>query len=755
MKKYVFSFLLLAAFVAAAGWASFRPDFRLWNDTEWEPSLFTARWGSRSVSLVGMALLTLGFAGWTSILGRFLFSPIPAEERTLPSFAVSIALFSAISFALAVNGVLHGSILAFFCLPALKEGWIVLRGSIARFAGSGGRWAPFLAVPFILLWFPEFLAPPLAWDAVLDHSRFAREVARTRELPLLWPDHTGNMPKLTDILLAALHSMGGEALARMGNLLSLVLAVLGLRHLFRATGEAVRIATVILLSSGAFLFLFTFGYVEGFLAAFSLGALACLVESLKGGKHSSSWAAASAFLLGCAMGVKYTAVLAAAGLLAVWLFPPRGSVRPRLSLAWVGWVLLPVLPWLLRNDLSHGNPVYPLLTGLLGAGPDGYSPGMEKLLMADTGSPASLAPADVLRNVWRAFFTPENQVGAFFSPLVLMALPWAARAWKDPRGRALALFAGGSLLAWCLVATSLRHAAIPMLALAAFAGLAWQPTGDRSARWVFAAGWAVSLWLAFAAQLRTDAPWPAALGLESRDSRLARHYHFDRDVFAAYRAVERDATPGDRVLAHGVFQAYPLKAPVHVDFKWKTPHLYRWGHETGTAKGLAENLRRRGIRYILYQREEASRMVPKGAPDSRKTGETPTTILPGMESAEFWGRHVEMMFVGDNTLVYRLATPTPPRRHPVIDTPDDSLDGTAMRWLRRASEALDRNDCPGAMEAVGKARSLGLENDELAVIMASCLKRRGREVEARREADRAVLWRSVLEERIRKSMNDE
>lgn len=465
------------------------------------------------------------------------------------------------------------------------------------------------------------------------------------------------------------------------------------------------------------------------------------------------------------MGVKYTAFFIAVGLLLVWLLPGRGMRRPRPSFITLLLFLLPAFPWLFRNYLAHGNPFYPLLTVLFGSAPGGYTSGMEKQLWTDTGSPTSLTLPGMLNSFWNAFFTPNNQVGAVFTPLVLMALPWAAKTWRDPRGRALLLFATGSIAAWVFFATSFRHATGAALALAAFAGLAWSVAlreGGRIARIAFAAGWAVSLWLAFASQLRTDAPYAAALGLESRDARMVRHYYFDRDAFVAYRAIEKDMKPGDRVLAFGVFQAYPLKAPVYVDFIWKKPNLLKWAGEAGTADALATRLLQEGVRYLLYQREEAVRMSARN----------PGFVLEGMKEAEyirFFRHHMEPMRVMTNTTLYRLREKPSGRPGPLPELPGlleqalASIRGSGRTeaaekteallrrfpalgraWALKADLEFEKGHLREAMGAVEHARSSGLENTRLTFIMTECLARSGRPAGSEQQRMAFYRWERVL-----------
>ncbi|MFG0305258.1 MAG: hypothetical protein ACF8Q5_03475 [Phycisphaerales bacterium JB040] len=77
----------------------------------------------------------------------------------------------------------------------------------------------------------------------------------------------------------------------------------------------------------------------------------------------------AAFLVGVACGCKPTAILFVAplvGVLLVWRLP-RKALVPALALGAVVGTLT-VSPWLVRNWLASGNPVFPALTGLFGTG---------------------------------------------------------------------------------------------------------------------------------------------------------------------------------------------------------------------------------------------------------------------------------------------------------------------------------------------------------------------------------------------------
>jgi general stress protein CsbA len=74
-------------------------------------------------------------------------------------------------------------------------------------------------------------------------------------------------------------------------------------------------------------------------------------------------------LVGAACGAKPTAIFMGApivGLMLLWKIKPRGWWAVTTGACIAG--LLSILPWLIRNHLASGNPVFPQLAGMLGSG---------------------------------------------------------------------------------------------------------------------------------------------------------------------------------------------------------------------------------------------------------------------------------------------------------------------------------------------------------------------------------------------------
>lgn len=615
--------------------------------------MFLTLWIQRLASFLWIPLVGLGFGGWNRRLRSLFFPRFEKSAAGLLGFSMGLAFFSLYVFGLAANGILYWPLTALFFIPQLPEGWREWReGALSWPKPVKSNWALLLLVLPLLLWAFEYLSGPIVWDAILDHYRYAREVSRLHQTLFHWTNHTGDMPKAAELVLAGFWNLGGESLSKLFSALpAFFTSWLFLVFAREWKGSALRTAWIFW-TCPFFLALYSWGYIEGFLAFFEVLALFCFWKSTEEPKKKE-WPVLAAFFLGMAFAVKYTAVLAIVSIACMAIF--RKIIR-KAPLGIDGASLLafslPVLPWLLKNELAFGNPFYPLATSFFGS-PVGYGPELERGLLADTGLPHwgnFLVP---LWTIWNSFFTLSNAVGAAWTPLAAMGLPWFWSALKKRQGVFVFAFSTLFFLGWIFLSTSLRHACGGAVALVLLASMAWEEAFRRKAGAgiLFGLGAACSLWLCLSAQLQTTAPYASALGLEDNLARLKRNYTYDSDTYAAYRFIEDHSDPWDRVVAFAVFQTYPLRRITFVDFKWKRPLFLQWASDCKTAQQLADLLHQKGVAYFLYQEWEAAAM-------SRLERDFDLQGMPKAEYVRFWRYYTEPAAVYENSTVYRVrATP--------------------------------------------------------------------------------------------------
>lgn len=642
--KSLVSLALLALFIWGIGKSSFLPSLRLLQDTKWDFSLFFPVWGQRLLVFFWFIPVGLGFVGWTKIIESVFLKKVDPQAVPILGMSVSLCLFSLYAFALGINGILYWPLTVLFFLVALVHGWKALKWKFKPAKKNGFYWL--LAIP-TLLWLLEYLSPPLVWDAVLDHFRYAEEVSRLHQIPFHWVNHTGDMPKFAELILAGFWNLGGESFSKLSSGIPTVL-ILGILWLFTREWKGNgAVSTLLFLSCPFFLSIFAWGYAEGFLAFYETAALYCFWKSLNEPRNKT-WVHLTFFFLGVAFVVKYTAVFAIGAFILVWFYEKAFKENLVKLDAYCFLIFaLPVLPWLLKSAMAYGNPFYPLATSLFGAS-TGYTAQMERHLLEDTGVPSGSWFIRVPVLVWRCFFTSDNSVGAAWTPLGVMSLPWVWKSLKSRLGIYLFLFAALFLLAWTYSCTSLRHATGGTIGLVLIAAMAWDEAlkeGKALPKIVFGTGILISLWLSFAAQLTTTAPYATALGLEDSLLRLKRHYSYSTDTYTSYRFIEDHSDPWDKVMAFAVFQTYPLQRTAFVDFKWKKPIFLDWASHCSTAEQLARKVEEEGVRFFLYQAWEAAAM-------SKVEKDFELTEMPISEYVRFWQFYAEPVAVHDDISVY-------------------------------------------------------------------------------------------------------
>ncbi len=665
MKKTVASFLILTVFTYSVGKSTFFPSLRLLKDSEWNFLFFLPLWEQRLAAFFWIFLIGLGLLGWARAFQKILFEKMNKPIAVFLGMVISLALFSLYVFGLGTNEILYWPLTLLFFLPMVEAGWKQLKEySFISGCIRGNGWVSWLLAFPIILWLFEYISPPIVWDAVLDHFRYAKEVSRLHQIPFHWTNHTGDMPKSAELILAGFWNLGGETLSVMsGGLAAVLMAWLFCLFAGEWNGKGKQGAWIFW-SCPFFMAIFAWGYVEGFMTLFEITAVYCLWKALES-PIEKNWLYVTAFILGCSFTVKYTAVfaIAACGIILIFGWMKKHSgLKPD----WKCFLLfaIPITPWVLKNILANGNPVYPLATLIFG-GPPEYNKLLEANLWADTGLPGGFSLRGVLKILGRVFFSAENSVNAAWTPLVFMALPWAFKPLKTRLGIFLATFAVVFFAGWVIFCTNFRHAGGGALVLALLAAMVWETAfkeKESGPRVAFAVGILLSIWLCLSAQITSTAPYVSALGFESNLEKLKRNYYYDWDTFAAYRQIEVNSDSRDKVLAFGFYQTYPLQRTAFVDFFWKRPIFLKWASSCRTAGELAARLRKEGVSYFLYQRNEAEFMSIKEK-DFNLEG------MPISEYELFWKCFMEPIFQGENTFVYKVRWTPASHPSPLLQLP--------------------------------------------------------------------------------------
>ncbi len=434
------------------------------------------------------------------------------------------------------------------------------------------------------LWLAEGVVAPVSWSLM---SWFPAGMSALYGLGLAW---------------------GGEAAAADANLLmGLLLLLLAADTAGRLAGPAAAWAAFLLLA-GLPLVLHGLAIpaadlAHGTLAFASLAA--CLLWRREG---AATWRHRAAWLAGGAAVTKYLGLLLPVALGAVILTlarpgeRPPAAVRARRAAAFLLPALLLLTPWLAANARVTGNPVAPVLAGILPV--EGLAPGGAEAFATDArgGLPGS---TDV-RRLATGMVLGEADGRVYPSPAWGWGLPLllvAAVAWGRPlaaSGAPLALAAAGFAV-WFLTFRWERFlvtvSALLVVGLAGPLVAAWRRRGAGRLVVALAALLAL-LGAARAAQsvARFTGGWPVAAGLESPSSFRERSFPFAR----LYQRTTRRLTGSEaRVLLLGEMRHHGLDVPHAAPAGFNVHPLVSALEREADAEGVARFLRSAGFTHLL------------------------------------------------------------------------------------------------------------------------------------------------------------
>lgn len=465
--------------------------------------------------IVGAGLLILA-AGLG--LGTLLLWSARLEEELTPleklgaSFGLGLTVLSALTLVAGRLGLLDQVVVWIVLMVLTAAGIARVIGRPRRvprpYEDSGTRIAMrhvlvfmVCAAPFLLLMVLGSLQPSLDFDALEYHLQGPKEWFQAGRISFLPHNVYTAMPFSVEMLhLLGMYTLGdwwtgaiaGQFLVMLhAPFATLMLALLAHRL---AGPRAALVAALVYLGTPWVYRLSVFAYVEGPLGYYHAALIWAFWRVWNGsqagadaGTHAPGVLSPPWFLVGMlaggAMACKYTALISAvipAGVVLLAWSARRRTLSGLLPFA-IG-LGLSVGPWLVKNQLDHGNPVYPLANRLFHGSP--WSPEREQKWQNAHG-PRAIGGAELLRDASDVAGRNDWQ-----SPLYVALAPLAfvqreTRRWAGWLGlNAVYLFA-----TWWLLTHRLDRFWLPILpTLAVLAGLGASWTWQRA--WTF---WLVTI----------------------------------------------------------------------------------------------------------------------------------------------------------------------------------------------------------------------------------------------------------------------
>ena len=623
----------------------------------------------------------LGLTALGAALGRRLMGPALADEwpftRLALTAGVGLGLLAVLMGLIGLLGGLRPPVAWGVVLLLAGLLWRDLRHTLAdvrrlalpRPGSRWQRWFLFYGLFSLSLTLVTALAPPIAWDSLVYHLTgpklyiAAGRLGHPIDLPYLGFPALGQMQFTLGMLLIG---DGVAALLHFGyGLLALALTV-GLAR--RAFGDtAAWFAGVILLSVPSLFTLMSWPYVDITLMYYATAAFYAFYRwraAYQQGQAETAWLVLMGLYCGFSGGVKYTAVvipLALALSLAASCWRD-GLVALARRLAIVAAIaLLLVLPWLLENWLTTGNPVYPFFlddalywdawrgwwydrpgTGLAATAPWRLPlVPLEATILGTQGSnfyeatigPLLLLAAGLLLFVWRCLSREEKRVAGhmllFFLLNYLLWINGVARTGLLLRIRFLFPVFG----------------VIAVLGGVAMARLPELRRPQLDINWMVLVFFNLTLALSLftlAVDFLALNPLPVVVGVEAREQYLAR-------TQGTYQAV-LDEVNGLPPAARIYFLWEPRSYRCQADC-WPDALLDRWlrlTQDEGLAPaGIAARWRAEGVTHVLLHQQGLDFIV--------EAAFDPVTAADLAALAEFQAQYLtELARWGDEYILYEL-----------------------------------------------------------------------------------------------------
>lgn len=329
------------------------------------PVLWAGLWHG-TVALFGTRVLS--WVGWGS--------PDCWQDRVW-GWAFGLGLAGLAAFGLFALGLASPTALAllwalFFAVGLLgfyREGPMKAKAPMPR------HWRPLLLVGAVLL--GAAAVPPLFYDTAVYHFGVVAQMGLWGETVDLPHSSFASMPMLTELAVAMPYWLSGNATVfNASNALGFLLCGLTVSSVAHRHFPAVDNWGLVLAVASCPLLVFVSGAgkPDWFTAVCFAGVLQCWLEQLDSPEPKSKTGYAPAVVMGCfagfTVGTKYHGLLYLGLLLVATLFVGswRRSLIKKDAIGF--WVALALtgLPFLVRNWVSFGNPVYPFAHEWLGGG---------------------------------------------------------------------------------------------------------------------------------------------------------------------------------------------------------------------------------------------------------------------------------------------------------------------------------------------------------------------------------------------------
>jgi len=572
------------------------------------------------LNILAAALFLFGcFSAGRAALKAAGFGFAGALEETVFSTGAGFGLLASYVFLLAAFKLLYfWPVAAFLVLACAAGGFSLRKDPLPPAAGPGALgYADLAALAVLLLAMLLNLAgtlnPEIFYDALVYHLAVPNYYVIKHGLTPMPYNFYSDLPFTHGMLYAAALLMKGAVLAKFVNYGAGILTVgavlaMGARYFSLRAGLW---AAVIFYTVAHAMFASWSSGTEALLMFFSVLALYAVLNR---GEDDRRWLWLAACFCGLAMGVKYTGLFTAVGVMLVYAWTERRrplSVLKNLALFTLIASVF-VGPWLIKNYLYKGDPVYPFALGLFGADP--YSdPQKLATFISNASQMGPLKPLDWLLTPWKVTM---GQVGnsEYFSPLFLMLLP-VSFLLSGPAGAALTglwIFFLAVWGGWSVSSTMVRFLmpAYPVAGLIMAAYL-FSP-GHRTLKTVLkAVVFSVCLvglyWVALI--FYSQGRWRPLTGAVTAEDYLSHSQPtYPYACYSGIKFINEKTGPGSKTLMIGDEKSFYFKKDYIVSSVYDKTAIVEYSAASKDGEDLYARLRKDGVTHLLLNTADAIRL---------------------------------------------------------------------------------------------------------------------------------------------------
>jgi hypothetical protein len=556
-------FILIALFVLGLAWSLYH-----------YPALLDV---GANLALLLVIILISAFVG-RRLLKALGAKPDSSLEEFVFSTGLGLGLLTYVVFALALLGVLYAwlvwLILVMLAIALSEDIWcsiINLRKRLSGFFTAGfsmkDRAIDTLLISLISIYLLVnligALAPEIEVDALVYHLYIPKVYIQNHRLVYIPYEFRAAFPLGMEMLFTLGMLLSNSVLAKLIHFALGVLSLLttycfGRKYMGSRVGL---LAATVFYTVSVVAWESTTAYIDLGTTFFSTLEILALVNWWH--SQRDRWLAVAAIMCGLAMGTKYlgvfSLVILITGILLKRSFAGKQDILVvlRTILVYSFVSVLIVSPWLIRNYVFTGNPVYPLLNYVF------KSPLMPP--SNPTFDRASFGMGDnvfteYLLYPWNVTIHGERYQGTI-GPIFLIFLPLLIAVRVDRIIRYLLLFCGVFFILWELSFPVIRYL-IPMMP---FLGLIVSYVISSSVRWdnwgnvvlstMVIAATAVTLFLnlpffhpfwlrGWSPGIVRHVPYEVVLGIESREHYLSRHL----SSYEVFQYANRNLSPEAKIL---------------------------------------------------------------------------------------------------------------------------------------------------------------------------------------------------------------